>query len=155
MAHKCNIYIETSIKWNQVDNGVVGIVVCDEKNRTKSIFGVVKKCSQSAAVLFGLKKILSYLDDYDHVILHLSCSHVANAFCNHWLDSWKTNEFRSIRGKEIQNRDVWIDVSSSLEGKTVDVVLNQFNEYRRWLMSECQKRASYGRTNHSKGKSRN
>ena len=58
---EANIYIETSIPWNKSEDGVVGIAVSiDEPEEARSYFGVVRGCSESAAVLFGFKGNLSF-----------------------------------------------------------------------------------------------
>lgn len=84
-----DVYIETSIKWNQVKDGVVGIAISTvDPENAKSFFGKVNSCSESAAVLYGFKNALKYLDQADEICLNLSCFPVADAFMNNWHAMW-------------------------------------------------------------------
>lgn len=129
--------IETSIAWNEVKDGHVGISISVDDRPAKTIFGSVRNCSESAAVLYGLKNVLGYLRDYDHIVVDLSCAQVANAFINGWVTTWEANDFKNAKGLDIKNKDVWIDVICQLKGKQLEVRLNEFNSYRKWLKAEC------------------
>lgn len=137
-----NVYIETSIQWNEVKDGIVGIAVTvDDPENAKSFFGYVQGCSESAAVLYGLKSVLGYLGSCDEICLNLSCQFVANAFMNGWPHKWQIDEFRDAKGKEIKNRDIWEDILSKLNGRKTIIKYKEFNGYRNWLKAECARRA--------------
>lgn len=137
-----DVYIETSIHWNEVKDGVVGIAISTiDPENAKSFFGVVHSCSESAAVLFGLKNALKYLDQADGICLNVSCYPVAEAFLNDWLETWKHNGFKTKKGAEIKNRDVWEDITKLLNSRKVSVKYKEFNGYRNWLIAECARRA--------------
>lgn len=132
-----DIYIETSIKWNQVKDGVVGIAISIEQPEdAKSFFGRVTKASETAAVLLGLKNALGYLDKAEVIRLNISCPQVAAAFSKGWLDKWAACDFK----KPIKNADIWRCVYELLNGRAVVVRLNEFNGFRRWLTAECIRR---------------
>lgn len=137
-----DVYIETSIHWNQVKDGVVGIAISTEDpENAKSFFGKVNKCSESAAVLYGLKNALRYLDQAEDICINISCKSVANAFMNGWFNRWQIDEFKTKKGVDIQNRDIWEDISRLLKGRKVIVKFKEFNGYRNWLKAECARRA--------------
>ena len=136
-----NVFVETSIKWSQVSDGVVGIAISiDSPEDAKSYFGKVNTCSESAAVLFGLKSALRYLDACDMICLNISCGFVAAAFRNEWFKRWQIDEFKGSKGQEIKNRDIWEDILGKLNGRKVEVKYKEFNGYRRWLLAECERR---------------
>ena len=137
-----DVYIETSIAWNETKDGVVGIAISTvDPENAKSLFGKVNKCSESAAVLLGLKNALRFLDQADEIVLNISCSYIANAFSNDWVHEWQINEFKTKKGVDIKNRDIWEDVMSLLKSRKVTVKYKEFNGYRNWLLVECGRRA--------------
>lgn len=139
---RADIYIETSLSWNQVRDGVVGIAISIyDPEDAKTFFGRVQKCSESAAVLYGIKNALNYISKADEICLNISCVFVANAFINGWPYAWNDNGFKNNKGKEIQNRDIWEDILVQLKERRVIVKLNEFNGYRNWLKAECARRA--------------
>lgn len=143
---EANIYIETSIPWNKSEDGIVGIAVSiDEPEEARSYFGIVRGCSESAAVLFGLKNALRYLDGFEVIQLNISCASVAAAFDNGWIQKWQDQDFYNSKGQPIKNREIWMEVVESLRGRAVEVKLNEFNGFRRWLKAECMRRVQkYG-----------
>lgn len=137
-----DVYIETSINWNQVKDGVVGIAISTlDPEDAKSFFGKVNQCSESAAVLLGFKNALKYLDQADEICLNISCRYVANAFINAWVQQWQINKFKSSKGVNIKYRDIWEDVTALLRSRKVTVKYKEFNGYRNWLKAECARRA--------------
>lgn len=137
-----NVYIETSIQWNEVKDGIVGIAVTvDDPENAKSFFGHVQGCSESAAVLYGIKSVLTYLSSCNEICLHTTCQFVANAFTNGWPYKWQIDEFKDAKGKEIKNRDIWEDILSKLNGRKMIIKYKEFNGYRNWLKAECARRA--------------
>ena len=137
-----DVYIETSINWNQVKDGVVGIAISTvDPDDAKSFFGKVNQSSESAAVLLGFKNALKFLDQADEICLNVSCRYVANAFKNAWVQQWQVNEFKSSKGVDIKYRDVWEDITALLKSRKVTVKYKEFNGYRNWLNAECARRA--------------
>lgn len=139
---KADVYIETSISWSKVSDGVVGIAITiDNPENAKTLFGKVTQCSESAAVLYGFKNALDRITRCDEICLNISCGSVAAAFQNGWIYKWQTDEFKDSKGKEIKNRDIWEDILKMLNGRKVNIKYKEFNGYRTWLKSECARRA--------------
>ena len=137
-----DVYVETSIRWNRVSDGVVGIAISiEEPEDAKCFFGRVNECSESAAVLYGFKNALKYLDPFEEIGLNISCRFVANAFLNGWIEKWQIDEFKDAKGKDIKNRDIWEDILQMLKGRKVEIHYKEFNGYRKWLQAECDRRA--------------
>lgn len=139
---RADVYIETSIQWHEVKDGVVGIAISiEDPEDAKSFFGKVNNCSESAAVLYGFKNALKFLDACDEICLNVSCRFVAAAFENNWIAKWQIDEFKDAKGREIKNRDIWEDVLRMLNGRKIEVKYKEFNGYRNWLIAECARRA--------------
>ena len=136
----CNVYIETSLNWNQRGNGVVAIAFQLDDMDARTTYGFVKNCSQSKAVLLGIAKALDYVS-YKDIRLHLSCNAVGNALKNGWLESWETKLYQADnKGKVIKNAREWHSVFEKLSGRTIEIHLNEFNEYRSYLIAESKRR---------------
>lgn len=137
-----DVYIETSIRWNEVKTGVVGIAISiEDPEDARSFFGKVSDCSETRAVLLGLKNALGFLDQAEEIRLNISCLQVASAFLNDWPSMWQIHEFKNKKGVEIKNRDVWEEITKLLKNRKVMVKYKEFNGYRNWLLAECARRA--------------
>jgi len=137
---ECSIYVETSLKWPKKGNGIVGIVFVDQEELSddKSLFGVVKDSTEHKAILYGIKNALSYCSRYDSIVIHVSCGYVASGF--KWLASWKQKDYKTAKGEPVKFSDLWQDIAKAIENKKINIQLNEFNGYRRWLQSECENR---------------
>lgn len=133
-----HIIVETSIKWPKKGDGIVGIVFADEKEHGKPLFGVVKDSSEHAAVLCGINNALGYLQQFDEIHIHISCSHIATNF--NYLPSWKSNGWLNSRGEELKHAELWREIDEKLMGKRFEIHKTDFGGYRKWLSSECEKR---------------
>lgn len=137
---KCNLYIESSLKWPKKGDGIVGIIFTDpdEKSDDKPLFGVVKDATEHQAILYGIKNALGYCRRYDEIEIHVSCSYIASGF--KWLASWKQNGWQTAKKEPVKYSDLWQDIDKAIENKKINIQLNQFNGYRRWLLNECENR---------------
>ena len=70
--------------------------------------------------------------------LHLECDYVGNAF--KWLPSWESSGWVTAKKKPVANCDLWQVIAEELKNKQLEIHLNEFNGYRRWLKVECDNR---------------
>lgn len=134
------LYIETSIKWSQPGDGVVGIALAVDDYDAKTIYGFVKNCSESKAVIIAFTKALEYCSSYQEIELHTSCSFVGNALINGWLSHWEANHYLGADKKVIKHAKEWHELFQKLRGKSLKIHLNEFNGYRNHLNFECLRR---------------
>lgn len=134
----CDIYIETSLSFGQRGNGIVGIAMALEDCDAKETYGFVRNCTQPQAILLGLSKALSYTS-CDTLRFHLSCSSVASALNNKWLEKWENNHYLS-KGKVVKNAREWHQVYENLKGRNIEIHLNEFNGFRNYLIYQSKQR---------------
>jgi ribonuclease HI len=136
---ECFIYIESSLKWPKHGDGIVGLIFTDAEDEfSKTLFGKVQNATEYQSILIGIKTALSYVGSFELVHLHISCSSVANNFRN--LPSWEANGFKNSKGESIKYTEEWQAIASEMKNKKIEVHLNEFNGYRRWLKCECDNR---------------
>lgn len=135
----CDIYVETSLSFNQKGDGIVGIALVVEDCDARTVYGFVKDCTQSKAIIIGITKALSFCV-YQDIRLHLSCTFVGNALKNGWLPSWEAALYKSAKGRMVKNAREWHELFEKLQGRNVEVHLNEFNGYRNYLIFESKQR---------------
>lgn len=134
----CDIYVETSLNWNQKGDGIVGIAMMLEDCDARTVYGFVQNCTQTRAILIGITKALGYTSVKD-IRLHLSCNQVANALKNGWLPSWEACCYRK-HGRMIRHAREWHELNEKLKGRNIEIHLNEFNGYRNYLIFEAKNR---------------
>lgn len=138
----CKLYIETSIKWSHPGDGIVGIALAvdDHDHDAKTIYGFVKNCSESKAVIIAITRALDYCSRYKDIELNISCNQVGHALINGWLDKWEDNFYLGANKKVIKHAKEWHELYQKLRGKSLKIHLNEFNGYRNHLNFECLRR---------------
>ena len=134
------LYIETSIKWSHPGDGIVGIALAVDDHDAKTIYGFVRNCSESKAVIIAFTKALEYCSSYQEIELHTSCSFVGHALINGWLSHWEANLYLGADKKVIKHAKEWHELFLKLKGKSLKIHLNEFNGYRNYLNCECLRR---------------
>lgn len=135
----CDIYIETSLSFGQKADGIVGIAMALEECDAKEVYGFVKNCTQPQAILYGLNRALGYTSA-DEIRLHVSCAAVANALSNRWLDKWENNHYLQKGGKVVKNASLWHECFEKINGRKIEVHLNEFNGFRNYLIYQSKLR---------------
>lgn len=132
------IYVDTSIAWSHPSDGIVGILICKDGFEPRKIFGFVKKCSETQAILIGMAKALGYVQQLDEAIeFNLSCGFVVNALTNGWLVCWEGQHYLKSNKKIVKNAREWHDLYLALKGKYYKTYLRSSAE----LKDECLARA--------------
>lgn len=134
------LYIETSIKWSHPGDGIVGIAIAVDDHDAKTVYGFVKNCTESKAVIIGITRALSYCSSYKEIELNISCSFVGHALINGWLRNWEDNLYLGSNKKVIKHAKEWHELYQKLRGKSLKIHLNEFNGYRNHLNFECLRR---------------
>lgn len=71
------------------------------------------------AVVEALKQIRKEEDElnvqgYDEVELYSDSAYVVNAINGHWIDNWKANGWKTKRGENVKNVDLWKELDATL-----------------------------------------
>ena len=132
----CDIYVECSLSWSEHSDAVVGIAMSIGENDAKTVYGYMRDVTQTEAIIVGITRALDYTK-LDNIRLHLSNTLVANAIKQGWLDSWENNLYKN---GTIKHADKWHELFLKLKGRSVELILNEFNGYRKHLRFECKQR---------------
>lgn len=136
---ECFVYIETSLKWPKHGDGIVGLIFTDQDDEfSKTLFGKVQDASEYQAILIGLKNAFQYVGGFDVIHVHLSNSNVAGNF--RMLPSWEANGFKNSKGEELKCSAEWQEIAKLTKSKKIQIHLQEFNGYRKWLKNECDTR---------------
>ena len=92
------------------------------------------------AVVESLKKILKEHIKGDGYELYSDSAYVVNSINNNWIENWCMNGWKTTRGEDIKNKDLWLQFLK-LRGKIIEKKIlleihkvkghsgNTFNEY--------------------------
>lgn len=138
-----NIYIETSLKPLKRQDGEVGFVIENglNKGQTATQFGQICEKTEYASVLLGLKYALKRVIKKNEITIWTDCTYVAAGFNKGWLDTWKKNGWKTAKGCDIANKELWQDIAELLDGNTPEVRLKEKHEFKNWLKDEVEKRS--------------
>lgn len=139
MISECEIVIETSIGPFERCDGKVGLIFLAPGKEERPLFGTVKNSTCNQAILYGIKNALPYCKNFNVIHLQTTNGYTKLGFDN--LSNWQENGWKTAKGKDVKNADLWQDIAAELEGKEMIIHLNEVNGYRRWLKAECQRRA--------------
>ena len=138
---KANLYIQSSIHWPSIEDGVIGIVVAPEGIEPKSVFGFANKVSSNEALLLGLKNGLRFLKYYNHIDIWIDKGYIASTLSNDWIRSWKKNSFVDQSGKERMYAAIWDEIFNLTDGKELVIHPGEHHEFSNFLSCECSRRA--------------
>lgn len=93
------------------------------------------------AVVKAMKKVLKMKNNKDVVYeLFSDSAYVVNSINNNWIENWQNNGWKTTRGEDIKNKDLWLEFirirDKLIEYKIYIYILkvkghsgNTFNEY--------------------------
>ncbi len=74
------------------------------------------------AVIEGLKIVDEKEEKVEKVKVYSDSAYVVNAFNQNWLNNWKRNGWRSASGGEVLNVDLWKELLSLTEKRSVEFI---------------------------------
>ena len=92
------------------------------------------------AVVEAMRKIVKEHTKGDRYELYSDSAYVVNSINNNWIENWRMNGWKTTRGEDIKNKDLWVQFLK-LKGKIVNGRIsfdirkvkghsgNTFNEY--------------------------
>ena len=138
------IYMESSIRGPRPKKGVVGFVL--QENGTtdpKSTFGFFdKEVTANYSNMVCLKEALKRINpSTGEVILHTTSGYINLSLLRQKKNQGFEDFEEAERKKEIKYAKDWEEIRNYLQGKTIEVKLNEPHEYKHWLQREVQRRA--------------
>lgn len=128
-----SIYIATSIKGSWERNGYTGFVI--EYHPQGGKYPVTRKpeyeeadcMTANRAELQALIRALSHMKEACSLTIYTESGYLYNGANN--MNQWIKNGWRTSKGSEVKNRDLWEEIAGRLRGHMWRVLLNQPNAY--------------------------
>lgn len=54
--------------------------------------------------------------EYDTLSIYTKCPIIDSAFNQKWIDTWKSNDFKTQKGKDVSNKEHWQQLCEMLDG---------------------------------------
>lgn len=133
--YKAHIYIETDTKAPKKALIKYGYILSAEgSEHTRTAFGEVRDKTLHAAVLTAAVEALSRFTQSCEITIH-----TADAWIGHMyetaLPAWAENGYRTKKGTEVSDRDLWEQLHGKTKGQKISFVIGS-HEYSKWLISE-------------------
>lgn len=106
-------------------NGGWGSIVTNGV-KTKELKGSEDNTTNNRMELTAVLETIKYYSQHlsEHKLdIYCDSAYVVNAIKKEWLKKWMTNGFKKVDGKDIQNKDLWVEIYSLLkEHKQVNLI---------------------------------
>ena len=100
-----DIYTDGACSGNPGAGGYCAILIYNDVE--KVISGSESQTTNNRMELLAVIKGLEVLKEKCNVNLYSDSTYVVNAFLQGWIESWKTNNWRTSSKKEVKNLDLW------------------------------------------------
>lgn len=137
------IYIETSSHGPAVRSckGTWLIEYIKQDGTPETRQGVIaeEKTTENAMTLEVMKQALEKLTKPCQIRINTKCEHVLNVMRNHWLPQWEKNEWKTAKGAEVKNKELWQQCRELMSNHLMEFV-NEYNPYGEVMKLEIEKK---------------
>lgn len=89
----------------------------------------------NAVYLIGQSK-----EEFDTVECRIDSDVIASAFMNKWIDKWMENEWKTAKGNDVANSELWKQLYSIMNATSKRfIVTNYRSRYTDWMIFEAQR----------------
>lgn len=81
--------------------------------------GSARNTSSQRMELYAALRAVEVLGDKGPLCVVTDSAYVSNCFLDNWHMTWRRNNWKTSRGKPVQNKDLWEPLISSVLGKGV------------------------------------
>ena len=108
---KVRIYTDGACSENPGTGGWASIWVSDNKIKVKS--GCNPKTTNNqmelTAVVVSLRRIVSNHCEGDTYEIYSDSAYVVNSINNNWIDRWRLNNWKTSKGDDVKNVELWME----------------------------------------------
>lgn len=140
---KVNIYTMTSFSGMKKQDGAAVYILEMETGSdpvTLQDSQVLQNKTPNAAELLAVKEALRRMRKKCGLTIYTESSYVAAGFTAGWVKKWKENEWKTARGREVTNREIWEELDSLLNGHEYEFKVLEPHEYRLWMKREAERK---------------
>ena len=108
---KVRIYTDGACSENPGPGGWASVWICDDNIKVKS--GCNPKTTNNqmelTAVVVSLRRIVSNHCKGDTYEVYSDSAYVVNSINNNWIDRWRLNGWKTSKGDDVKNVELWIE----------------------------------------------
>lgn len=138
---RVQIYIYQSPSFGRVKHGkAIWLIQVMTIKGPATRYGIVRADDISARRLFllALKEALSKLTKRCQIELYTTDRFFMNVINRGLLGRWSKNGFKSARGADIKNKDLWEGVNILSNLHTIRIIETQEHEYMSWMITQLK-----------------
>lgn len=127
---KVDIFTDGACSGNPGVGGWAAVLMYN--GHKKELSGYDKNTTNNRMELFAIIQGIGQLKEPCDVTVYSDSAYAVEAFNKHWIESWKSNNWKTADKKEVKNRDLWNDLLiriSKHNVKFVKVKGHSDNEY--------------------------
>lgn len=130
---KFRIFTDGACSENPGPGGWAAIMACNDGNQI--LKGYEVNTTNNRMELMAVVKVLSHImskgiDGFnvqkDKIEIHSDSAYVVNAINDKWTIKWKLNGWKTTKGKDVKNRDLWEELMSLMLAFKESKVFIQF-----------------------------
>ena len=137
-----NIFIQTGIKSIRPADGAAGYLLEAQTEKgpaTLSRIYTIKDATVHAAELSVLIEAVKRIKEPCSLTVFTDSTYIAAAVENGWLEGWAANDWKTSRGKNVANRELWEELRKLLRTHTATFT-REPGEYSSWLKCEVERK---------------
>lgn len=138
---RVQIYIYQSPSFGRVKHGkAIWLIQVMTIKGPATRYGIVRADNISARRLFllTLKEALSKLTKRCQIELYTTDRFFMNVIYRGLLARWAKNGYKSARGADIKNKDLWEEVNKLSNLHTIRIIEAQDHEYMSWMITQLK-----------------
>lgn len=105
---KITIYTDGACSGNPGKGGWGCVLIYNDYKKTFS--GYDENTTNNKMELMAVIEALKKLKEPCEVDVYTDSAYVSNAFLNDWITNWQNNGFKTAGKKEVQNKDLWLEL---------------------------------------------
>ena len=141
-AYEVSIYIEQSVKGLRTENGYLGYIIETTINGKTALLEDYEYQANITAhemELVAIRAALSRLTKPCIVTIYSGHGFFKNAFAQHWIDTWKQNDWKNAKGKPVEHTLIWKEIDKELSRHSV-IIGTPEHKYQEKLQKEMKNR---------------
>lgn len=138
-----NIVIQSGIRSIKPKDGCVGYLLEAQTgkgpatlSRVFAVTGLTANASRMTALIEALKR----LREPCTLTIFTDSEYIAGAVEQGWPDRWEAADWKTSRGRDVANKELWQELYKLLKGH--EVIFDTKNDigYRSWLVTEINRK---------------
>lgn len=135
-----NIYTITSAKSPKVH--VASVIYTLETQTSKGPADVTRKeqveATANEAALLAVIKALEHIKAPCTLHIYTESRFVASGIG--WMDGWKENGWKTVKGREVKHKDLWQQLDGLLQEHEVHIHCQEEHSFRKWMQTEVERK---------------